>query len=522
MRGLAVAFTALALMVPGLLPAQAQTEGGTFSLPINDDPQIWPVAGGLYNILVNKTVYSGLVRYDLETLEPVGDLAESWEVSEDGTTYTFKLRENVTWHDGEPFTADDVVYTLLEIWTNPDVPFYLANNFRLIEDVTKVDDFTVDITLSRPQPAFPVLLGYNAAILPEHLLSSLTAEQLVNPADFLRNPVGTGPFKFAEYNPGAFVRLERHEDYFDGVPHLDQMVFRIVPDANSQLALLQAGEVDLVVIEPFQLASIENNPAVQIQSVPVTRHEFIGINNEVPGLDDVAVRTALTMALDREQLLATVFGGRGTVATGPFAPSVGWAYDDSIEPLPYDPEQAASLLEEAGWTMGGNGVREKDGEPLSFTLLYDPANPTRARTALIAQQQWAEIGVQVEFETSEYRAIVERIRQSPPNYELNPNYLIAPPDPDGIANFYLSQSLANSWAYRNPEIDELLNAGATTVDQAERAEIYAQVQAIIHEDQPNVFTVYPDEIQALSAAVERFPEAGYRDALGWAHLISKQ
>jgi len=518
-KRLAVAFTALALMVPGMLPAQA---AGTFSLPINDDPQIWPVAGGLYNILVNKTVYSGLVRYDLETLEPVGDLAESWDISEDGMTYTFKLRQNATWHDGEQFNADDVVFTLKQIWTNPDVPYYLANNFRLIEDVIKVDDFTVDVKLSKPQPAFPVLLGYNAAILPEHLLSSLTAEQLANPADFLRHPVGTGPFQFAEYNPGAFVRLTAYDEYFAGEPSLDEMVFRIVPDANSQLALLQSGEVDLVVIEPFQLAAVEGNPNVQIQSVPVTRHEFIGINNGVEHLDDVNVRKALTMGLDRAQILAAVYGGRGTVATGPFAPSVGWAFDETIEPLPYDPEAAAKLLEDAGWTMRSDGVRTKDGEPLTFTLLYDPSNPTRARVSLIAQQQWSALGVGIEFETSEYRAIVERIRQSPPNYQLNPNYLIAPPDPDGIANYYLSESLANSWAYKNPEVDALLAEGASTNDQAARAAAYKQVQAILHEDQPNVFTVYPDEIQALSSAVETFPQAGYRDALGWAHLIVKR
>jgi len=522
MRRLVAIFVTLAMVLPGIIiPVQAQTKGGTFSLPINDDPPVWPVAGGLYNILVNKALYSALVRYDLETLEPVGDLAETWEVSENGLTYTFSLRDNVLWHDGEPFNADDVVFTINEIWTNPEVPYYLANNFRLIENVSKVDDHTVEIKLSAPQPSLPVLLGYNAAILPEHLLAELTPEQLVNPTDFLKNPVGTGPFKFVEHNPGAYVHLERNEDYFDGAPHLDAMTFRVVPDANAQLALLQSGEADLVVIEPFQLSSVENNPNIQIQSVPVTRHEFIAINNGIEQLSELNVRKALTMGLDREALLKAVFAGRGKVATGPFAPSVAWAYDDTIKPLSYDPEAAAKLLEEAGWTIGQDGIRTKDGAKLSFTLLYDPSNPTRARTALLAQQQWGALGIEVKFETSEYRAIVERIRQSPPGYELNPNYLIVPPDPDGVANFYLSESLANSWAFKNPQVDSLLSEGAAISDQAERARIYKQVQAIIHAEQPNVYTVYPDEIQALSAAVEHFPKAGYRDALAWAHLISK-
>lgn len=512
---------ALTLLAPTAVLAQSEPSGGTFTLPINDDPQMWPLVGGLYNILVNKALYSTLLRYDLETLEPVGDLAESFDVSDDGLTYTFHLRDDVTWHDGEPFTADDVVFTM-GLWTNPEVPFYLSNNFRLVEDVTAADDHTVVVRLSQPQASFPSLLGYLANILPEHLLSDLSPEELANPATFLQNPIGTGPFKFEEYQPGSFVRLVRNEGYFAGTPNLDALVYRVVPDANSQLALLQSGELDLVVIEPFQLQAIENNPNIQIQSVPIVRHEYIGLNNGVAALSDPSVRKALTLALDREQLLETVFQGRGQVATGPFPPSLGWAYNEEIEPLPYDPEQAKALLDEAGWTVGADGVRQKDGERLSFTILYDPSNPTRARTALIAQQLWNEIGVETDFETSEYRAIVSRIRETPPNYEVNPNYLITPPDPDGVANYYLSDSLANSWQYQNPEVDALFNQGATATDRQERAEAYARIQEIIHEDQVNVFTVYPEEIQALSSAVESFPQAGYRDALAWAHLISKQ
>jgi peptide/nickel transport system substrate-binding protein len=517
---LTVLIAALALIAPVTATAQ-QNSGGAFTLPINDDPQMWPMVGGLYNILVNKALYSTLVRYDLETLEPVGDLAESFDVSSDGLTYTFNLRDNVFWHDGEPFTSADVVFTM-GLWTNPDVPFFLSNNFRLVEDVRAPDEHTVVVTLSEPQASFPTLLGYLANILPKHLLEDLSPEELTNPAAFLESPIGTGPFKFDEYRSGSYVRLVRNDAYFAGTPHLDALVYRIVPDANSQLALLQSGELDLVVIEPFQLEAVERNRNIEIQSVPIVRHEFIALNNGAGALSDPAVRKALTLAFDREQLLETVFRGRGRVATGPFPPSTGWAYNDEIEPLPYDPEQAKALLDEAGWTMGQGGVREKDGERLSFTILYDPSNPTRARTALIAQQLWAEIGIETDFETSEYRAIVSRIRQTPPDYEVNPNYLITPPDPDGVANYYLSDSLANSWQYQNQEVDQLFNEGATTTDVEQRAAAYHRIQEIMHEDQPNVYTVYPEEIQALSASVESFPKAGYRDALAWAHLISKK
>ena len=508
------------LAAPSVALGQASS-GGTFSLPITDDPPIWPLTGGLFNILVNKALYSTLFRYDLETLEPVGDLVDTHTVSEDGLTYTLNLRQNVSWHDGEPFTSRDVEFTL-GLWRNPDVPFFLRNNFRLIDTVTAIDDYTVVITMSQPQASFPSLLAYLANILPEHLLADLTPQELANPTQFLRNPIGTGPFKFAQYQPGAFVRLERFDDYFAGTPHLDALVYRIAPDANSQLALLQSGELDLVVLEAFQLEAVENNPNVQIQSVPIVRHEFVGINGSVSGLDDPAVRRALTLALDREQLLQSVFRGRGQVATGPFPPSMGWAFNDAIEPLPFDPEEAARVLDEAGWALGADGVRAKDGERLSFTLLYDPGNPTRARTALIAQQYWAEIGVETSTETSDYGPIVSRIRSDPPNYELNPNYLITPPDPDGVANFYLSDSAVNSWVFRNAEVDELFSVGATATEGDARQAAYHRIQEIMHEEQPNVFTVYPDEIQALSQSVAFFPQAGFRDALAWAHLIEKR
>ena len=522
MRKLLVALiAAFTLAAPSVALAQAQPSGGTFSLPITDDPPIWPLTGGLFNILVNKSLYSTLFRYDLDTLEPVGDLVDTWEVSEDGLTYTLNLRQNVTWHDGEPFTSSDVAFTL-GLWLDPEVPFFLRNNFRLIETVSAPDDFTVVITMSKPQASFPSLLAYLANMLPEHLLSDLTPQQLTNPTEFLRNPIGTGPFKFAQYQAGAFVRLERFDDYFAGTPNLDALVYRIVPDANSQLALLQSGELDLVVIEAFQLEAIENNPNVQIQSVPIVRHEFVSINGSLPGLSDPVVRRALTLSLDRGQLLEAVFRGRGELATGPFPPSMGWAHNDAIEPLPFDPEEAARILDEAGWELGADGVRAKDDVRLSFTVLYDPANPTRARTALVAQQYWAEIGIETDFETSDYGPIVSRIRSEPPEYELNPNYLITPPDPDGVANYYLSESRVNSWVFCNAEVDELFSVGATAGDRETRQAAYHRVQEIMHEEQPNVFTVYPYEIQALSQSVASFPQAGFRDALAWAHLIEKR
>lgn len=520
-RILAPAAAALALLAGVPASGQQATYGGTFTLPINDDPQMWPLVGGIYNIMVNKALYSTLLRYDPQTLRPVGDLAQSYVASSDAKTYTFNLRQNVKWHDGTPFTAKDVVFTI-GVWKNPRVPFFLRSNFNAIQDVKAVGDYRVIITLNKPQPSFPSLLGYLANILPEHKLGKLAPEQLANPTEFLKNPVGTGPFKFDRYQPGAFVRLVRNDAYFAGRPYLDALVYRVVPDANSQLALLRSGELDFVPIEPFQLDALKNAPNIRVQTVPVVRTEFIALNNGLPALKDARVRQALTLGLNRQQILETVFDGKGRLATGPITPAVSWAFNNAVKPLPYDPEQAKRLLDEAGWKPGANGVRQKDGQPLSLKVLYDPGNPTRARTALIAQQQWKALGVDVTFETAEYGTVVSRIRKNPPEFEANPNYLITPPDPDGLAGYYVTGSSANSWRYSNPQVDKLFKDAADEPSQVKRAALYKQVQELIYKDNANVFTVYPDEIHALSNAVTNFPKAGFRDALAWAHLIAKR
>ena len=179
---------------------------------------MWPIVGGLPNILVNKVLYSTLVKYDPKNWTPVGDLAERWAVGDDRLTWTFVLRRNVTWHDGRPFTARDVKFTIERLWLNPQVPFFQRANIQDISRVDVVDDHTVRIVTRVPFATLPVMLGYLTNILPEHILGSYTVEQLRNPVDFLRNPVGTGPFRFG----GGRARLARPagglRQYFWGSP----------------------------------------------------------------------------------------------------------------------------------------------------------------------------------------------------------------------------------------------------------------------------------------------------------------
>ncbi|MDR7454838.1 MAG: ABC transporter substrate-binding protein, partial [Armatimonadota bacterium] len=186
---------ALLAGIAGPAPVAAQGGGGTFTLPIIDNARMWPIVGGLPNILVNKVLYSTLVKYDPRNWQPVGDLAERWTLSDDRLTWTFALRRNVTWHDGRPFTARDVKFTIERLWLNPQVAFFQRGNIAEISRVDIVDDHTVRIVTRVPFVTLPVMLGYLTNILPEHILGTYTAEQLRNPVEFLRNPIGTGPFR---------------------------------------------------------------------------------------------------------------------------------------------------------------------------------------------------------------------------------------------------------------------------------------------------------------------------------------
>ncbi|HLT19289.1 MAG TPA: ABC transporter substrate-binding protein, partial [Thermomicrobiales bacterium] len=305
-------------------------QGGTFSLPVIDNPQMWPIVGGLPNILVNKVLYSTLVMYDDPDLLPIGDLAESWEISDDGLTWTFHLVENATWHDGEPFNADDVVFTINDVWLNEDVAYYLRSNLEMIESAEKIDDFTVQLNLVELAYNLPWMLGYLACILPEHIMADWTPEQFQAPTEFLSNPIGTGPFKFDEAQPGSHARFVRNDDYFRGAPALDAVLFKVIPDIEQQLAQLQTGELDLVIIEPHQLEAVENNPDIVVKEARQVNYTYIAFHNQMEPFTDPLVRKALTYAIDRQAILDNAQLGRGLLANHPISPFLEWAYNDEV------------------------------------------------------------------------------------------------------------------------------------------------------------------------------------------------
>lgn len=499
-------------------PATGQPRrGGVWRMALHANPTAYPITipGALADILVNKTIYNCLTQYQLKgnQIEVVPDLAESWEANDDLTAYTFTLKQGVKWHDGEPFTADDVKFTFDAI-LNPSVNAALRGPVSSIDRVEVVDEYTVRFVLKRPFAPFPVMLGYNQAIVPKHLLEG---QDLNQPTQFIANPVGTGPFKFKEFVQGSHLEVVANPDYFDGAPYLDGIVFKVIPDGNARVAQVKAGEVDFAVIEPPQIDALKDAENVEIREAPQVNYYFFAVNHTVPRLQDPRVRRALSHAIDKQAIVDRVLRGYGQVATGPINPLLGDYYNPNVATYEYDMEKAAALLEEAGWTKGPDGVLvNANGE--RFTILFNGPKgfPVMEQVITYAQQQYQKLGIEVTLDIVDWPVHLEKYHNL--QYDLLMEWWITPPDPD-LYDHYYSESTQNWWAYKNPQLDELLVQARSEPDRAKRVQLYHEIQKLIADDLPVIYLYYPRELQAMNKRTKDLPLIGYRDALTWMEKV---
>lgn len=514
---------ALAFGAPFLAPTGASAQeatpvsGGIWRMAIAANPTAYPITapGALVDILVNKTVYSNLVKYKLTdgNIEVVPDLAESWEPNEDLTQFTFTLRQDATWHDGKPVTAEDVKFTFDTI-LNPDVTARFKGPISSVQSVDIVDDYTVTFNLASPFAPLPVMLGYNQAIVPKHLLEG---QDLNQPAEFLAAPVGSGPFKFKELSQGAYLEVEANENYFGGRPNLDGIIFQVITDGNARVAQVKSGDIDFTVIEPPQIDSVKDDPNLRIVEATQVNYYFFAFNHTVERLQDARVRQALTLALNRQAIVDTVLKGYGQVANGPIHPSLGDYYNPDVTTYGYDQEAAKALLEEAGWTPGNDGILVNEAGERFTILLNGPAGyPVLEQLLTYAQQEYANLGIEVTLEIDEWTVHLDKYHNL--EYDMLNNWWITPPDPD-LYDHYFSESPSNWWAYSNPELDDLLLQAREEADQAARVDLYHRIQQILSDELPVVYLYHQTEIQVMSHRTNGLPEMGYRDALSWSGEI---
>lgn len=450
-----------------------------------------------YSTLVELTMFSGLFTVDNRG-QLIPDLAteiptvENGGISKDGLTYTFHLRD-AKWSDGVPFTAQDVDFTWRFIM-NPKVAARTTAGFDHIASSKIVDDHTIQFHLKQPFAPF-VSAWVAPVILPYHVFKGMSPDQYMT-ASYNKAPkVTLGPFQFKEWKSGDHITVVANPNYWRGAPKAAEIVFKIIPDQNSLLAAMQSGEINVYYFAPItQLAQLKAIPDAQVVVHPQLAYESAVLNLRNPILQDVRVRKALEYGLDREVLVKDVWKGLGTTVAGDQPPG-SWAYDPSLKPLPYDPAQANKLLDEAGWKMGPDGYRYKNGQQLKLTYSTTAKNPWRAQTEQIAQAQWKKIGVNLQIRnydaTTYFGTILPKGQFDIGEYMYTNAF-----DPYfGTQVQYGTGAPSNFGKYSNPKVDQLLATQLATPDQAQRKGIYAQLEGVLaYEDPPALFYYSPMEI----------------------------
>lgn len=452
--------------------------------------QINPVLNEVGHTEIDSLIFRGLTK-PTENNEIVGDLASGWEISSDQLTYTFTLRDDAKWEDGEPVTAEDVKFTLDTI-LDPKANTPNAGDYSEINEVIVLKENQVQITLNNPFP--PLLAKLKIGIVPKHILQN----EDINNTDFNKKPVGNGPFKLKEWRTDHTIIIERSDTYYGAKPKLDEIVFKPVPDANTRALQLKTGEIDLALMEPNQLASVKDNDNFTVETFATADYRAVMYNFRNPLFKDAKIRQAMNLAIDREAIVEGMLANKGEAAYGPLQKS--WANAPQKDMYSYQPEKASQLLEEAGWVKGVDGVLVKNGERLEFDLVSPVVDPVRVALANIVAEQWKPLGISVNLKPLDWSAI---------SFEEADAFVIGwgsefDPDDHTYRIFHSSQigdGLYNLNAYQNSKVDQLLTDARINTDQTQREKLYEEFQQELALDPAFTFLVYLDALYGVNKKV---------------------
>ena len=453
---------------------------------------------GVQNATISN-LFDGLyVVNEQYELEPV--LADSYEASEDGLVYTFTLKSGVTFHNGDAFTAQDVLYTYNWIMDEANASTRTAN-FELVDTVEAPDDQTVVVTLKEADVSFMVNVA-TTLIYPkdDHAAKGEDA--------FKGEPVGTGPFTYGEWAPQQRVVLNANEDYFRGRPNMDAFQVDVVPEAAGRMAALETGQADNSIwglnAEDNQTLKDSGNFKLY-ETLQVATNHF-PLNNTHPFLGDKAARQAMMFALDRQSFADDIFLGQAQVATSNLSPAIEKYYNPDVAQYEFDPEKSRQILDDAGWSEGSDGIREKDGVKAQFTMMVFQGDTQRRPEAEIAQQWWADVGIQCDLQEGITSDILAGLVDGTYDAGLF-NWVYGGTNGDPDARDTLGTGGANNFFnYSNEEVDQLLQDGIRELDEAKRIEIYKRIQEIIADEVPFLFLLVLQNIVFYSNRIKGLPE----------------
>jgi peptide/nickel transport system substrate-binding protein len=459
-------------------------------------PDDW---GPSVHFFIVGNIHDRLLKLDpFFTLQP--SLSESFEVSDDGLTYTFNLRQGLTFHEGEPFTANDVKYTF-DFRKDPENASVVANNFVSVDNVEAADDYTVVVNMLETNAAFVTLAG-QTGIVSESYHSAIGEDA------YKAAPNGLGPFKLVEWRAAEFTECEAFEDYWAGRPLLDGIREDIVPEASVRAIALETGEADtsvwaLVTEDNVRFRDDPNFTTFVTSSVALNHFPM---NNQHPVISEKNVRQAMMFAIDRDDIVDNLWRGLAVKATANLSPALDFYYEPDVAQYPYDPAMAEQLLEEAGWVMGSDGVREKDGVRCAFICTVISGDQARKPEAELAQQYLAQVGIEMSIEEAPVATIQEGQRNGTVDMSLyNWTYGGGSGEPD--PSTVLKSGQRNNWSlWSNERVDELCDMGLEATDPEVRREIYSEIQKIVAEEVPFLFIKFWDWFTIFNPRIKGLPE----------------
>jgi len=440
-------------------------------------------------------LFNGLVKYDKDNREIIGDLAKRFYFKND-TTLIFELKKGVLWHDGKPFSAKDVLFTYKTLISDKIASPYSAG-FRFVKDVKVLDPYTIEVDYKKPY--FKALETWMMGILPEHLLKD---EQNLMNSQFNTHPIGTGPYKLTQLEFSKNIELSANDDYFEGRPKIDKIVFHVIADPMTRLLMLKNGQLDLGSIEPLvmerQLSS-EFFKRFNIYEKISLSYTYLGFNLRKKKFADPRVREALSLAINREELVDILFFKHAKVCTGPFLPGSS-AFDPSIKAPKQNIERAKELLFKAGYDKN---------HPLEFEIATSNSSSIRPYAAEILQYQLAKVGVVVKLRVMEWQAFLNMV-VFPHNFDtvllgwgLSPTpdpYMFWHSDSDKKGGF-------NLVGYHNSEIDRLIEESQSVIDKDKLSQMWQKMFAIIVADNPYLFLYIPNSITAVNKEIKNIKPA---------------
>lgn len=461
------------------------------------------------NGLANLLLFDGLLSTNSKG-ELIPSIASLPNVSSDGTTYTFSLRPDVKWSDGTPLTSADALFTygLMFAPDYKDVPSARRSVLEAnIESLQAPDPHTFVVKTKQVWAPF-LTLHSQYGIMPAHVFQAMTGKQVAS-ADFNTNPtVVSGMYKFVSLQKGQQLTLARNDSYYGTKSYLDTYIQTTIADSSTLPALLEAGEIDVAIIDPSQAGALRSVKSIGIASYPTSSMPFYAYNlaPDKPAsvfFSDRSVRQALLYALDRQEIVKAVLDGQGTVPLT-WEPPASWAFNEQAKPVySHDAKRAASLLDAAGWKPGSDGIRTNNGRRMEFEMDVISSIKTHTAMAQIIQEQWKTVGVDLRLKTAAVSTVIQNYLYSR-NFDLSMGQVNWPDDPDE-SNMFNSSSTAsgglNAMDYVNPQLDHVFDQAAHVVDRAKRKVFYDQIQDILNEDLPAVPLVVINAVIAYNKRV---------------------